>query len=1592
MKKDYLNSKGIYFKIALLGLFCFLVAFAPKDKENPKKKKPITITAKAFDPNSFLPLTVNGYNADVIANGLGALNTTTTNDVDGVNYCYLSVGTQTSGTATPTTYGLPTNGLIDVPNSSLFFQLASYSANNSLRINQNGVAGQATVTFTELSSFEKIHLAVTSGSGASDVSFTVNFSDATTQVISSATIPDWFNSTALPVAISGIGRGNTTNNVLENPAGNPRIYQLDLNIDPANQSKIVTGITIQKITGGVFNLFAATGKLVPECPNPTNIVATTINSTDATVTWSSANTSDTFEVAVVNTGNPIPATGTVSATNTYTFLNLTPITTYDVYVRTICPTTGFSFWSGPYTFTTTCAAVTDFVQNFDSSPTGVGNLPPCWSRTGTSANVYTTTGGAAPMSAPNRLFMSITTTTTAYAILPPVSNLQANSHRLRFKAYASAASKILSVGYFTTPGDASTYVELEPLQMPSTALANTENFTVIPTGIPAGVTQLVFTTPAGVATTIYIDDVKWEYNSSCVEPSALNATSFTSNGATLGWTAGGGETTWDIEYGLTGFVLGTGTVVTGISSNSHVLNTLLADTSYQFYVRGVCAGPENSSWSGPFAFRTLCAEVTEFIQNFDSSPTGTGNLPTCWSRAGTSANVYTTTASAAPMSAPNRLYMNISATTNAYAILPPVSNLQANTHRLRFKGYATATGKLLSVGYFTTPGDLSSFIEIEPLQMPSTALASTQEFFIIPSGVPAGVNQLVFYITGSATTIYIDDVAWEAIPTTVPSCASNIVATPNATCGNFATSFAWDPTVSAEGYRITMGTTAGGNDILNNVDLGNVTSYSYTGNFNTTYYYTLTPYNVIGNAVSCTEQSFTTFVTGCYCTSLPTSNDGAGITNVLLASTNFPTTDVTYFDHTATAVTLPQGVSTNLLISFATGYTYNTYVWIDFNDNLTFETSEIVFTGESLATNPTIYNASFVMPVTATLGTHRMRIVTADALTTANPCYSGTYGVTLDFNVTITPAPTCIPPAALTATSITNAAANLGWTENGTATVWDIEWGTNGFTPTGTPNIAGTTTNPHNLTGLSANTAYSFYVRANCGGANGESTWSGPFNFTTLCDPYTIPYFEGFESGYTHNTAVAGCLSQSSVTGTQVWTANNTLTDYNRSPRTGSWNAFLRYGNEDWLYIPVQLVGGTNYTVELYARQDGATAANSNMSISYGSSAAEAAMTNAIVPATGIVNGGYQQITGTFTPATTGVYYVGIKGFMNGTPWYISLDDIRIDVTPSCVAPTAVNVTATTQNSLAFAWSASPTETGGYEWRVMNNGGDVNVDTPAASGSVATGVTNALATGLVIDTTYQIYVRALCGTSDTSAWSTPLTALVGYCVPTGTSNATYVSDFSTTLGATNITNAASGFSTGNYGNFTTQSTSVGSTQSFDFNIAVVGGTLGCAIWVDWNNNLVFDAAEMVFSTTSYGSGPYTGTITVPAATANGNYRMRVLVDFNDSNPGDDDACSLAFGRGEVEDYTITVDNALSTDNFDNASFTAYPNPVNDVLNLSYSSEISSVKVINLLGQEVISRNVGTNSTQIDMTNLNAGAYIVNVTIGEIVKSIKVIKQ
>ena len=73
-------------------------------------------------------------------------------------------------------------------------------------------------------------------------------------------------------------------------------------------------------------------------------------------------------------------------------------------------------------------------------------------------------------------------------------------------------------------------------------------------------------------------------------------------------------------------------------------------------------------------------------------------------------------------------------------------------------------------------------------------------------------------------------------------------------------SITWNSITTATGYFISIGTSSGGTDVVNMLDVGNTTTYTPASNFleNTTYYITIIPYNAAGNAVSCSESSFTT--------------------------------------------------------------------------------------------------------------------------------------------------------------------------------------------------------------------------------------------------------------------------------------------------------------------------------------------------------------------------------------------------------------------------------------------------------------------------------------------------------------------------------------------------------------------------------------------------------------------------------------------------------------------------------------------------------------------------------------------------------------
>jgi hypothetical protein len=92
---------------------------------------------------------------------------------------------------------------------------------------------------------------------------------------------------------------------------------------------------------------------------------------------------------------------------------------------------------------------------------------------------------------------------------------------------------------------------------------------------------------------------------------------------------------------------------------------------------------------------------------------------------------------------------------------------------------------------------------------------------------------------------------------------------------------------------------------------------------------------------------------------------------------------------------------------------------------------------------------------------------------------------------------------------------------------------------------------------------------------------------------------------------------------------------------------------------------------------------------------------------------------------------------------------------------------------------------------------------------------------------------------------------------------------------------------------------------------------------------------------------------------------------------------------QISAYSAT----LSVSEFENGNAFAYfPNPVKNELTLKAQSNIQNVSIYNMLGQEVLKTAPNTLESEIKMDQLQTGAYFVKVTINDLIKTIRIIKQ
>lgn len=520
----------------------------------------------------------------------------------------------------------------------------------------------------------------------------------------------------------------------------------------------------------------------------------------------------------------------------------------------------------------------------------------------------------------------------------------------------------------------------------------------------------------------------------------------------------------------------------------------------------------------------------------------------------------------------------------------------------------------------------------------------------------------------------------------------------------------------------------------------------------------------------------TTNLSAQYCTAVGASSaadsnvDSIGLTGDAATAISYQKvcTATGLEDLTATqSASVTAGNNYNVTVVFGTcgttPYAGAGEVWMDWNQNDVFDASESIGTWTGSPTDTSTF--AFTVPLSAFDGTTRMRVMQQEGGTVTlplNPCGTFSWGSVADFSLVVSGGVTitCASPSTLTTTTLTSSSADLGWTENGTASLWTVEYGVQGFAP-GSGTMMAAATNPFNISGLTSNTAYQFYVNAVC--APGDSSaWEGPLNFTTPCPPFTPTYSEDFTTYLNPCWSEAqGVLSASTVlTGT---TSNWTADGFGNVGSTGSAKINLyATGRDEWVVSPSIDLGtaATNYQLEFdLALTDYANTSATSLGVDD---------TIAVVISTD--NGATWQMANVLQywlpgsePSNTGDHivinlsaYTGVVKFgfyaassVSNADNDVFVDNFLVTNLATCSAPSALTTMNITATSADLAWTENGTAT---SWEVSYG----TQGAPVGSGVTMVTASNPIsATSLMSDNPYSFYVRAICAPGDTSAWTGP---------------------------------------------------------------------------------------------------------------------------------------------------------------------------------------------------------------------------------------------
>ncbi len=332
--------------------------------------------------------------------------------------------------------------------------------------------------------------------------------------------------------------------------------------------------------------------------------------------------------------------------------------------------------------------------------------------------------------------------------------------------------------------------------------------------------------------------------------------------------------------------------------------------------------------------------------------------------------------------------------------------------------------------------------------------------YTLPTPLMIGTK---YFYTINAYNSYNSSLSCTERNFTTAGCATVTAPTAGATGVSVTPTFTWTAAAGVAGYKLTIGSTVGGNNILNAFDVGNVTTYTLPTplTLGTKYYYTLNSYDASSTTTGCTERNFTT-VTACPSVSAPAS----AATGVSVTPTFTWTANTNAIGYKITIGTTSGG--NDVLNAFDVGNVLTYTLPTPLNNGIKY-----------------FYTISGYNATSTSLGCSERNF------TTVVTCF----------------APTAL---AITGSSITTSGATATWTAPTTvpSNGYEVYYSTSNTVPTFTTPLNSTNsvtsiTTSASISGLLSSTVYYVWVRSVCNGPD-RSSWSSVVSFVTLCQPPTL--------------------------------------------------------------------------------------------------------------------------------------------------------------------------------------------------------------------------------------------------------------------------------------------------------------------------------------------------------------------------------------------------------------------------------------------------------------------------------------------------------